>query len=90
MVCGDEIRRGKPDPEGYLAAAAALGAEPAECLVVEDAPAGIAAGWDAGMTVVAITTNHALTELPRAHAYVADLFALSGALASIGRALPTV
>src|SRR4051812_10773130 len=52
MVCGDEIRGGKPDPEGYLAAAAALGAEPAECLVVEDAPAGIAAGWDAGMTVV--------------------------------------
>ena len=89
MVCGDEIRRGKPDPEGYLAAAAALGVPPAECAVVEDAPAGIEAGWRAGMLVVAITTNHALTDLPRAHAYVGDLFALPGALASIGRALPT-
>ena len=89
MVCGDETRRGKPDPEGYLAAAAALGFPPAECAVVEDAPAGIEAGWRAGMLVVAITTNHALTDLPRAHAYVADLFGLSAALASIGRALPT-
>lgn len=41
MICAEEISRGKPDPEGYLTAAARLGRSPEDCIVIEDAPAGI-------------------------------------------------
>jgi len=44
MVTAEEVTRGKPDPEGYLAAADRLGVDPAEALVVEDAPPGVEAG----------------------------------------------
>src|SRR5215207_9005221 len=43
MVCADEVARGKPDPEGYLAAAGRLGVAPAGCVIIEDAPAGLQA-----------------------------------------------
>lgn len=43
LVGAEDVSAGKPDPEGYLIAAAALGVDPSACLVVEDAPAGIAA-----------------------------------------------
>jgi HAD superfamily hydrolase (TIGR01509 family) len=46
--------RGKPHPDIYLHAAAALGVEPEHCLVIEDHPVGVAAGVAAGMTVVAL------------------------------------
>jgi mannitol-1-/sugar-/sorbitol-6-phosphatase len=49
LICADEIRLGKPDPEGYLAAAHRLGVAPADCVVVEDAPAGLDAARAAGM-----------------------------------------
>ncbi len=49
MVNGPDLENGKPHPEGYLAAAAALGVDPARCVVIEDAPAGIAAGKAAGV-----------------------------------------
>lgn len=57
VVCGDDegVRgRGKPDPAIFVAAAAALGVPPAECVVFEDSLAGIAAGRAAGMFVVAV------------------------------------
>ena len=57
IVAGDEVRQGKPDPEIYLTAAAKLGAEPARCTVIEDAPAGIESGRRAGMRVVAVRTE---------------------------------
>jgi phosphoglycolate phosphatase-like HAD superfamily hydrolase len=50
-------------PDGYLAAAARLGIEPAECLVFEDAPAGIEAGMAAGMNVVGIKTTFSHKDL---------------------------
>ena len=68
LISADDITRGKPDPEPYLKAAAALGAEPAACLVIEDAPAGIAAARAAGMRVVAVTTSHAREALAEADA----------------------
>ena len=47
-----EVEHGKPAPDLFLHAAAAMGHEPADCVVVEDAPAGVAAGRSAGMTVL--------------------------------------
>ncbi|MFB7541751.1 HAD-IA family hydrolase [Streptomyces zaomyceticus] len=63
LVAADHVRHGKPDPEGYLTAARALGAAPEACVVVEDAPAGIAAGVRAGMFVAALTTTHTADRL---------------------------
>jgi sugar-phosphatase len=54
IIDADAVTRGKPDPEGYLAAAARLGAPPSRCLVVEDGATGIRAGRAAGMTVWAV------------------------------------
>ena len=66
LVPADEITRGKPDPEGYLAAAARLGVAPPDCVVFEDAPAGVAAARAAGMRCVALTTTHAASALTHA------------------------
>jgi mannitol-1-/sugar-/sorbitol-6-phosphatase len=66
LITSDRTERGKPHPDPYLAAAAELGAEPADCLVIEDAPAGVAAGRAAGMTVWAVTTTHSAFELSSA------------------------
>ena len=82
LVCGDEITRGKPDPEGYLKAAEMLGVEPARCLVVEDAPAGVEAGQRAGMQVIAVSTTlpaSAFAGVP----CVRDLRALSAELDAV-------
>lgn len=68
LVSADDITRGKPDPEPYLKAAAALGVAPEQCLVIEDAPAGIAAGKAAGMRVAAVTTSHRAEVLTAADA----------------------
>src|SRR5580704_13240261 len=57
LVSADDIRAGKPDPEGYLTAAKLLGAVPKRCLVVEDSVAGIQAARRAGMSVVGITST---------------------------------
>ncbi|MGY3857331.1 HAD-IA family hydrolase [Aeromonas intestinalis] len=54
MVGGDDVVRGKPDPEPYLLAATRLGLDPADCLVFEDAPAGIASALQAGCRVVQV------------------------------------
>jgi len=75
VVTADRLRRGKPDPEGYLLAARELGAEAADCVVLEDAPAGVSAGLAAGMHVVALLTTHAPEELAEAHERVASVAA---------------
>jgi len=67
VVDGDSVSEGKPSPEGYLRAAALLGASPSDCLVVEDAPAGIAAGRAAGMRVLAVASTHPSHSLIDAH-----------------------
>jgi sugar-phosphatase len=71
VVTADDVERGKPAPEPYLLAAERLGVDPADCLVLEDAPSGIAAGRAAGMTVWAVTTTHERAALLDAH-LVAD------------------
>jgi mannitol-1-/sugar-/sorbitol-6-phosphatase len=67
MITADDVERGKPHPDPYLAAAAALDVAPSQCTVIEDAPAGIAAARAAGMTVWAVTTTHTAAELAEAH-----------------------
>jgi HAD superfamily hydrolase (TIGR01509 family) len=78
-VTGKEVRRGKPDPEVYLTAAARLGVPPGACVVFEDAPVGIVAACLAGMSVVGITTSCRADELRAAGAYmiVPDFTALT-------------
>jgi len=57
-VTSELLKRGKPDPEGYLMAAKALGLSPDDCLVFEDAPAGLLAAQRAGIRSVAVTTTY--------------------------------
>lgn len=57
VVRGDQVARGKPWPDVFVAAAARLGVPPSECLAFEDTPSGIAAARAAGMTCVAVTTG---------------------------------
>jgi len=74
VVSGEEVAEGKPDPGVYQLAAERLGADPATCVAVEDAPHGIAAARAAGMLVIAVP--HARSEaldLRQADMVVADL-----------------
>jgi beta-phosphoglucomutase family hydrolase len=65
-ISGDMVTRCKPDPEIFITAAQKLGLNPEECLVFEDALAGVAAARAAGMKVVALTTTHTRAQLEQA------------------------
>ena len=58
IVTAGDVRKGKPDPEGFLIAAYRLGVEPSQCLVIEDATAGVEAAKTAGMKCLAVTNTH--------------------------------
>jgi sugar-phosphatase len=73
LICAEDVAAGKPSPEGYLQAAAGLGFDASQCVVVEDAPAGIAAGLAAGAQVLAVTTTHDADQVSSANVIVADL-----------------
>lgn len=62
-ISGDMVTRCKPDPEIFLTAAAKLGLKPEECLVFEDAIAGVMAAKAAGMKVIALTSTHTREQL---------------------------
>ena len=57
MITSSDVKIGKPDPEPYLKAAAKLGFAASDCMVVEDAPAGVRAGKAAGARVIAFLTT---------------------------------
>ena len=57
IVSGEDVRRGKPDPEVYLTAASRVGASPGQCIVVEDAVAGIEGARNAGMRSIGVSPN---------------------------------
>ena len=57
-VSSEEVERGKPAPDVYLAAARGLGVDPAECVAVEDSSNGLRSAAAAGMTVIAVPNPH--------------------------------
>ncbi len=77
FVTADDVGQGKPHPEPYLKAAAELGFDAADCVVVEDTPAGVKAGQASGARVIAVATTHSAEELAAADLVVGDLGALA-------------
>jgi sugar-phosphatase len=73
LVTANQVTRGKPHPEPFLAGAALLGFRPEECVVFEDSSSGAQAGRAAGCTVVATTFSHPIETLDAAHYLVTDL-----------------
>lgn len=68
LVCGDEVAKGKPDPQIFLAAASRLRAAAAECIVFEDAPSGIEAARRAGMLACLVPDDYQPSAEILAHA----------------------
>lgn len=56
-ITGNDVRRGKPNPEPYIKGVAKAGVEPCRCIVIENAPLGVQAGHAAGCFVIAVTTG---------------------------------
>ena len=77
IVSGREVKEGKPSPQGFLLAAKKLGVEPGNCIVIEDAPAGITAAKRAGMHCLAITNTHPRSSLMEADLIVDTLEAVT-------------
>ena len=73
MVAADDVKHGKPHPEPYLKGAHLLGVNPADCLVIEDAPAGIRSAHAAGMKVIALASTYSVSALSEADAVVERL-----------------
>jgi HAD superfamily hydrolase (TIGR01509 family) len=82
-VAGDEVIRGKPAPDGYLAAARLLGVDPADCVAVEDSQAGIDAARAAGIPVLAVSRPGLLRPLTGADLY-ADEVSIGSVSALLG------
>jgi mannitol-1-/sugar-/sorbitol-6-phosphatase len=73
LVTADDVVNGKPHPEPYLKGAELLGVSPKDCLVIEDAPAGIQSARAGGMKVIGITSTYPATQLSAADAVVEKL-----------------
>jgi len=73
LITSDDVTQGKPHPEPYLKGAEKLGFKPADCLVIEDAPAGIESARAGGTKVVGITSTYAADALEHANAVIRKL-----------------
>ncbi len=73
LITADDVANGKPHPEPYLKGAELLGVNPEECLVIEDAPAGIQSARAGGMKVIALTSTYPASALSKADAVVEKL-----------------
>ncbi len=73
FITANDISRGKPDPEPYLKAIEWLGFSPADCVVIEDAPAGIESARAAGARVIGVATTNAPENLSRAELVLSRL-----------------
>ena len=77
IVWGREVAEGKPSPEVFMLAARKLGVEPRDCIVIEDAVAGVAAAKSAAMKCLAVTNSHSRNSLQEADLIVDTLEAIS-------------
>ena len=73
MITADDVSNGKPDPEPYRRGAELLQTDPTQCVVFEDAPAGIQSARAAGMKVISLPTTYPVSELGEADAIVSGL-----------------
>lgn len=73
LVTAEDVTNGKPDPEPYRRGAELLKANPADCVVFEDAPAGIRSAHAAGMKVISMPTTYPVAELHEADVIIAGL-----------------
>jgi len=73
LVVAEDVKRWKPDPEGFLLAASRLDVKPEDCVVIEDSPVGVAAAKAAGMRVIGVRTGQGGTAPKEAHLMVDDL-----------------
>ncbi len=73
LVYGQEVRESKPSPQVYQLAARKLGAEPQNCIVIEDAVAGVLAARRGGMHCIAVTNSHPAEALSQADLVVDSL-----------------
>jgi len=73
FISAEQVANGKPHPDPYLAGAALLGFDPADCVVFEDAASGSEAGRAAGCTVVATTFSHSVESLAAADYLIEDV-----------------
>ncbi|MCX7006636.1 MAG: HAD family phosphatase [Kiritimatiellaeota bacterium] len=69
-VTAEDVSHGKPDPEVFLKCAAALGLPPTDCVVFEDAPAGVAAARAGGIRVIGVLSTRSQEQLPGAVRYI--------------------
>ncbi|NUU04132.1 HAD-IA family hydrolase [Herbaspirillum robiniae] len=76
LITAENVQKGKPSPEGYLLAARTLKLDPTECIVFEDAPAGLVAGIEAGAMVIAISSSLMASRLGN-FSYLDDYRAMS-------------
>ena len=76
IVCGDDVARGKPAPDIFLAAAGRLGLPPARCLVIEDSVAGLSAAEKGGFIPIALLRDHASEPSSQAERTIRSLDAL--------------
>ncbi len=76
LIAAEDVRVGKPAPDGYRQAAHVFGVSPSECVVIEDAPAGIRAGRAAGARVLALHTTFPASALGEADAITSNLAAV--------------
>ena len=74
VLGGDDVTRGKPEPDIYLKAAAGLGLPPEQCIAIEDSPIGIAAAVAAGTRTIAVRTDYTRhLDVSQAHAILETL-----------------
>ena len=76
IISGEDVAEGKPSPQGFLLAARRLGVKPENCVVIEDAVAGVTAAKRAGMRCLAVTNTHSRTSLAEADLVVETLEAV--------------
>ena len=85
LVTSDDVKQGKPHPEPYLKGAERIGIAPAECVVIEDAPAGIQSARASGMKVIGLASTYTPAKLKEADAVLQTLGRISVSASGTGK-----